>query len=189
MQRTWHTQIDLASTSVDRFNEIRIVTTADQTQSPAMVSYRPNVAALVVNTDGFLLICERSTCPGAWQFPQGGVDAGESLEQALFREIREEIGIKPVHYEVISQRSGYRYLYPKDVREKKLRKHGNHGQEQTYFLCHLKAGAPEVDVNQKPREFSDYRWIAPHEFDLNWLPNFKMDVYRQVLRDFFNVVL
>ena len=114
-----------------------------------MVRYRPNVAALVVNPAGSLLICERANIPGAWQFPQGGVDPGETPEQALFREVREEVGLEPQHYEVIDRREGYRYLYPQEVRGKKLRKHGSHGQEQTYFLCHLKAGAPQVNVNQK----------------------------------------
>ena len=154
-----------------------------------MVRYRPNVAAVVVNPCGSLLICERANVSGAWQFPQGGVDPGESPEQALWREVREEVGLAPVHYEVIGRRDGYRYLYPKDVRGKKLRKHGNHGQEQTYFLCLLKPGAPEVDVHQVSQEFQAYRWIPPEEFDLDWLPPFKRDVYREVMRDFFKLHL
>lgn len=154
-----------------------------------MVRYRPNVAALVVNSEGNLLICERSTIPGAWQFPQGGVDAGETLEQALFREVREEIGLGRKDYQVLEMRQGYRYLYPKDVRGKKLRKHGSHGQEQTYFLCRLNDDAPQVNVKQKQPEFRAYRWIPPIEFDLDWLPPFKRDVYREVMRDFFQVGL
>jgi putative (di)nucleoside polyphosphate hydrolase len=154
-----------------------------------MVRYRSNVAAVMVNAAGSLLICERTHIPGAWQFPQGGVDLGESPEEALLREVREEVGLAPEHYEVIDQRAGYRYLYPMDVRGKKLRKHGSHGQEQTYFLCQLKPGAPAVDVNQKPQEFRAYRWIPPEEFDLDWLPAFKRDVYREVLRDFFEIRL
>lgn len=154
-----------------------------------MVRYRQNVAALVVNPAGCLLICERMTFPGAWQFPQGGVDPGESLEQALVREVREEVGFEPRHYEVIARREGYRYLYPHDVRGKKLRKHGSHGQEQTYFLCRLKPNAPQVNVHQKPQEFRAYRWILPEEFDLDWLPSFKRDVYREVMWDFFQIRL
>jgi putative (di)nucleoside polyphosphate hydrolase len=152
-----------------------------------MVRYRPNVAALIVNPAGNLLICERWKIPGAWQFPQGGVDAGESLEQALFREVREEVGLLARHYDIAGRRDGYRYLYPADARQKKVRKHGGHGQEQTYFLCHLKPGAPPPDVKQKGREFRAWRWILPEEFDLDWLPPFKRDVYREVMRDFFNV--
>jgi len=154
-----------------------------------MVRLRPNVAALLVKPEGSLLICERWMIPGAWQFPQGGVDAGETPEQALFREVREEVGLEPRHYEVLAQRSGYRYLYPPHVRSKKLLKHGSHGQEQTYFLCRLLEGAPAVNVNQQAREFSAYRWIEPLEFDLDWLPEFKRDVYRQVLWDFFHVAV
>ena len=152
-----------------------------------MVRYRPNVAAVVVNAVGRLLICERTSIPGAWQFPQGGVDLGETPEQALFREVREEVGLEPRHYKVLGQRAGYRYLYPQDVRGKKLRKHGSHGQEQTYFLCQLKRSAPPVDVHQTPQEFRDFRWIRPEEFDLDWLPAFKRDVYRAVMRDFFKI--
>lgn len=154
-----------------------------------MVRYRPNVAALVVNSVGNLLICERWTIPGAWQFPQGGVDAGETPLQALNREVREEVGLEAKHYDVIDQRDGYRYLYPEHARGKKIRKHGSHGQDQTYFLCRLKPEAPQVNVNQPQREFRAYRWILPEEFDLDWLPAFKRDVYREVMRDFFQVEL
>jgi putative (di)nucleoside polyphosphate hydrolase len=169
--------------------KLRIVTGGLKRHFPTMVSYRPNVAALIVNPVGNLLICERWTIPGAWQFPQGGVDSGESLEQALYREVREEVGLEAKHYEVIDRREGYRYLYPTHARGKKLRKHGSHGQEQTYFLCHLKPDAPQVNVKQKQPEFRAYRWILPVEFDLDWLPIFKRDVYREVMRDFFKVEL
>jgi putative (di)nucleoside polyphosphate hydrolase len=169
--------------------KLNIVTNATIPDDHSMVRYRSNVAALIVREDGSLLICERWTIPGAWQFPQGGVDPGETLEQALFREVKEEIGIGPKHYRILTKRTGYRYLYPEATRQKKLRKHGNQGQEQTYFLCELNPDAPPVDVNQKPREFRAYRWIDPSEFDLDWLPPFKRDVYRQVMLDFFDVTL
>lgn len=139
--------------------------------------------------DGRLLICERWQVPGAWQFPQGGVDAGESADEALRREVREEIGLKPRDYEIVGSKSGYRYLYPEEVRRKKVRKHGCHGQEQEYFLCRLRPGAAEVDTNQRPREFAGHRWILPEEFDLDWLPDFKREVYREVMRDFFAIRL
>jgi len=189
MMERWQSHRRLASTRLEVSDKLRIAIKGRKTQSVGMVRYRANVAALIVNPAGCLLICERATIPGAWQFPQGGVDSGETAEQALSREVREEVGLEPSHYEVIDRREGYRYLYPQGSRGKKLRKHGSHGQEQTYFLCHLKAGAPQVNVDQKAREFRAYRWIPPEEFDLDWLPEFKRDVYREVMRDFFRVAL
>jgi putative (di)nucleoside polyphosphate hydrolase len=143
----------------------------------------------MTRSDGQLLVCERWGTPGAWQFPQGGVDSGESYEEALYREVREEIGLKPKHYKVVSSKEGYRYLYPKGVRAKKARKHGCHGQEQIYFLCELVEEAPEVDVDQDPPEFGNYRWIDPKDFKIEWVPEFKQEVYRQVMNDFFGVKL
>ena len=152
-----------------------------------MPKYRPNVALLLVDEDQRLLVCERLKFRGAWQFPQGGVDPGEELEEALFREVEEEIGLLPKHYRVIDQKGVYRYVYPKKVRWRKLRKHGNHGQEQTYFLCRLRRTAAEIDVGQDPPEFRDHKWIRPEEFQIDWLPEFKHEVYRQVMKDFFSV--
>lgn len=150
-----------------------------------MATYRPNVALLLLDSDNRVLICERLKIPDSWQFPQGGVDAGESMREALEREVREEIGLPPSAYEVCGSRDGYRYLYPLAVKKKKK---GNYdGQEQTYFLCRLKEGAPPINIDQEPREFRKFRWIKPAKFEAKWLPNFKRKVYRQVMRDFFEV--
>ncbi|MEM1085105.1 MAG: RNA pyrophosphohydrolase [Verrucomicrobiota bacterium] len=154
-----------------------------------VVRFRPNVAALVTRSDGHLLICERWMVPGAWQFPQGGVDDGESMIEALHREVEEEIGLTPKDYKVVDQREGYRYLYPENVRKKKVRKHGCQGQEQMYFLCKISSDDAPIDVSREPREFAGYRWIKPEEFQLEWLPEFKHEVYRDVMKDFFGVTI
>ena len=153
-----------------------------------MKEYRPNVAALMVNERGRLLVCERFKVPGAWQFPQGGVDEGEEPDQALLREVEEEVGFSPNHYTVEKSRGGYRYDFPSWVQKPT---HKNHfvGQEQTYYLCRMKEGAPPVNLMQEPREFSQSRWIYPEEFSLDWLPDFKKETYRAVMKDFFGVDL
>lgn len=149
----------------------------------AMPKYRPNVAAIILNNHGEVLICERKNNARAWQFPQGGVDKGESLLEALYREVWEEVGLESRYYDVIDQKGEYRYLYPPKVRAKKK----YHGQKQTYFLCKLSADAPEIDLGHNNPEFSDYDWVRPEEFDEEWLPDFKVEVYTQVLRDFFSI--
>jgi putative (di)nucleoside polyphosphate hydrolase len=58
-----------------------------------MSRFRPNVAAILQREDGRILVGERADVPGAWQFPQGGVNEGEGSLEALERELEEEIGV------------------------------------------------------------------------------------------------
>lgn len=149
--------------------------------------YRPNVAGLMVRADGMLLVCERSRQKGAWQFPQGGIDPGETALEAVKREVLEEVGFLPSLYDIEKSRGGYRYDYPPEVLDyvREKRQQPFVGQEQTYFLCRLHADAPEPRLDQ--REFCACRWIVPGEFNMEWLPEFKKEVYARVLADFFNV--
>ncbi len=149
--------------------------------------YRPNVAGIMMRNDGMILICERTKQRGAWQFPQGGIDPGESAQDAAQREIMEEVGYLPMHYSILCSRAGYRYDYPQEVLEfvREKRKQPYVGQEQEYFLCLLHDDAPEPTLDQ--REFGAYRWIKPEEFQLDWLPDFKKKVYADVLKDFFRL--
>ena len=147
-----------------------------------MGRYRPNVAAIIQNLDGEILVAERSGIKNAWQFPQGGVDKGEDLETALRREVREEVGIVANLFEILSSRGGYRYDYPD--RHKKKRTFA--GQEQTYYLCRFTGEDSDIKLDDSP-EFDRHRWIRPEDFKSAWLPEFKLRVYREVMRDFFGV--
>ncbi len=148
--------------------------------------YRPNVALLLINKKGKLLVCERLGQDGAWQFPQGGVDEGEGFLSAFHREVSEEIGLDPEDYTLLDLRAGYRYKYPLETQLKKQRKQHYTGQEQTYFLCELTASAKKINLDQHSPEFQDLQWIKPKDFCLDWLPEFKREVYRQVMLDFFS---
>jgi putative (di)nucleoside polyphosphate hydrolase len=148
-----------------------------------MPKYRPNVAAIIINREGEILVCERSNNARAWQFPQGGVDKGETNLEALYREVLEEVGLDKKYYKVLEEKGGYKYLYPLKVRDKKK----FDGQKQTYFLCRLKKSAPEIDLGENNPEFRDYDWVRPEEFDEAWLPDFKLDVYREVMHHFFDI--
>ena len=146
--------------------------------------YRSNVAAIIQAADQKILIGERSDVRGAWQFPQGGVKENESTLQALFRELREEVSIKPSHYRVIDCKGPYRYLF-----QGGRKKEGLDGQEQFYFLVQLTAPDFNVQVETDNPEFSRIRWIEPADFRIQWVPEFKRAVYRQVFRDFFGIWL
>jgi len=162
------------------------VTYGDSEPTPEP-SYRPNVGAIIMNDDGDILVCERKKTRGCWQFPQGGVDEGEAVDDAVFREVKEEIGLDAKYLEVVSSKPGYRYIYPEEVKLKK--KHGYDGQNQTYFLLKISPDAPDIDVHQPKPEFRDYQWIKPSAFDISWVPDFKKVAFRQVFADFFEVRL
>lgn len=140
--------------------------------------YRRNVAAVVINGDGKLLACERSDVAGAWQLPQGGINESESAEEALFRELEEEIGTREV--EIVGRLpEAIRYDWPPELFDR-----GYHGQEQSYFLVRLKPEA-QIDLNADPDhvEFRSYRWLSGAEF-LNMISGFKAEAYRSALQQF-----
>jgi putative (di)nucleoside polyphosphate hydrolase len=150
----------------------------------AAIRYRPNVAAIVRNAAGKILVCERDDIEGAWQFPQGGMDEGESREDALVRELREEISLERGDVRIVSNKGPYRYRFPPGVT-----KRGCQGVEQFYFLVDLVAPESKVNVATPSPEFRAAKWVAPEEFDPGWLPAMKREVYRAVFRDFFDVDL
>jgi putative (di)nucleoside polyphosphate hydrolase len=143
--------------------------------------YRPNVAAIVRRSDNKILVGERSDRPGSWQFPQGGIKTRETPEEALERELLEEVGLTGGSYRILERKEPYRYLF-----DNGRTKDGYHGQEQIYFLVELLPGFEPQHETSEP-EFRALRWIDPAEFNIKWVPPFKRDVYRQVLNLFFGV--
>ena len=144
--------------------------------------YRLNAAGILQRTDGRILVCERINESGSWQFAQGGVAPGETMEQALLREMEEELSLRPKDYLIITHKGPYRYLFGKGRKKK-----GYDGQEQTYFLTLMTCLEGRINVATAHPEFRRTRWIKPNDFDLCWLPDFKRGVYREVLFDFFGV--
>ena len=144
--------------------------------------YRPNVAAIIVDPVGKILVGERTNERESWQFPQGGIDPGESPEEGLPRELYEELSLEPGDYAVEEKHGPYRYLFPPG-----RTKQGYHGQEQHYFRLRLLALASKVNVHTPHPEFRAVRWIDPAEYHLGGLPEVKHEVYRQVFRDFFGL--
>jgi len=147
-----------------------------------MVRYRPNVAFILRRADGRVLIGERSDVPGAWQFPQGGMNKRETDEEAVQREVLEEISLAPSDYRLVGKRGPYRYEFPAG-----RTKDGYGGQEQTYFLADFLGDEAQILSQPSTVEFRAVQWIAPEEFRLEWVAPMKQRVYREVLRDFFDV--
>jgi len=143
--------------------------------------YRPNVAAIIRRSDNKILIGERSDRPGSWQFPQGGIKPKETPEEALERELLEEVSLPGKSYRIVERQGPYRYLFAQG-----RTKEGFDGQEQIYFLVELLPGFEPRHETSDP-EFRSLRWIVPSELDIELVPPFKQEVYREVLSIFFGV--
>ena len=148
-----------------------------------MPTYRPNAAFILRNSAGEILVCERSDWSGCWQFPQGGVKRGETVLEALHREVHEELGLGPENYRILSKKGPYRYLFTEG-----RKKEGFDGQEQHYFLAELLGSDARIEFDEEA-EFRAARWIPPGDYRLDWIAPMKQEVYREVFRDFFDVAL
>ena len=144
--------------------------------------YRPNVAAVVVSAkypfQCELFIASRSDIEGAWQFPQGGIDEGETPKEALFRELEEEIGTSDV--EIICEYPEWlQYDFPQKIAQKM---YPFDGQSQKYFLVRLKENA-KVNLATKEPEFCEFKFVSLDEV-FEYITFFKRPVYKQVLEYF-----
>lgn len=142
--------------------------------------YRANVGIILSNQQGQVLWAKRLGRADAWQFPQGGMQVNESAEQALFRELEEEVGLNEQHVEILAVTDGWlRYNIP----EKLVRHNTNPvciGQKQKWFLLKLTAAEEMINVNTPEPEFDGWRWVD-YWYPLEDVVDFKREVYRQAM--------
>lgn len=144
--------------------------------------FRPNVGIVVANDCGQVLWARRIG-QDAWQFPQGGINHQESVEEALYRELNEEVGLSPDAVEILACTSGWlHYRLPK-----RLRRYNSSpdflGQKQKWFLLRMLGRDEDVCVHRgdKP-EFDHWRWVS-YWYPVGQVVAFKRDVYRRALRE------
>jgi putative (di)nucleoside polyphosphate hydrolase len=145
--------------------------------------YRPNVGIILIN-DRRQVFWGKRVREHSWQFPQGGIKSGEDPEQAMFRELEEETGLKPHHVEIIGRTQDWlRYDVPDRWVRREWRGHYR-GQKQIWFLLRMLGQDSDVTLKcdfEKP-EFDAWRW---HDF---WIPlesviEFKRGVYQSALTE------
>lgn len=144
--------------------------------------YRPNVGIILVNRRNQVFWGKRIR-EHSWQFPQGGIKRGESPEQAMYRELHEEVGLRPEHVRILGRtRDWLRYDVPERWVRREWRGHYR-GQKQIWFLLRLVGADTDVCLRATTHpEFDAWRW---NEF---WVPldaviEFKRDVYLQALKE------
>ena len=143
--------------------------------------FRPNVGIIVANEAGQVLWARR-VGQDAWQFPQGGIKAHESPEEALYRELREEIGLEDHSVEIVGCTKGWlRYRLPK-----RMLRHNTSsfvGQKQKWFMLKMLSDDSAITLDQscKP-EFDLWQWVS-YWYPLGQVVPFKQDVYRQAMKE------
>ena len=142
--------------------------------------FRPNVGIILSNAEGRLLWARR-VGQDAWQFPQGGMRSDETPAEAMYRELAEEIGLRPEHVEIIGATRGWlRYRLPRQF-IRRTSKPLCIGQKQVWFLLRMLCSDTAVCLNlsEKP-EFDHWRWVDYWQ-PVDEVVAFKRRVYRKAL--------
>ena len=149
--------------------------------------YRPNVSIVIVNSRNEVFWGKRIR-EHSWQFPQGGIKHGESPEQAMFRELYEEVGLRPEHVQVITRtREWLRYDVPKHWVKREWRS-TYRGQKQIWYLLRLIGRDTDISLRASGHpEFDAWRWT---DF---WVPlesviEFKRGVYKAALNELADIL-
>jgi putative (di)nucleoside polyphosphate hydrolase len=150
--------------------------------------FRANVGIILCNDKGKLLWAKR-VGQKSWQFPQGGIQKGESSKEALFRELKEEVGLEPEAVEILAKSSKWlRYRLPQQY----IRHNSKPlciGQKQRWYLLKLKGdeSAIRFDQCEKP-EFDHWKWVNYWK-PISEIIFFKKRVYQRVLEEFRPIVV
>jgi len=138
--------------------------------------YRPNVGIILVNQKNEVFWGKRIR-EHAWQFPQGGIKYGESPVQAMFRELHEEVGLRPEHVRIL-----LRYEVPDHFIRRESRGHYR-GQKQIWFLLRMIGKDSDVCLRATHHpEFDAWRW-SHYWVSLDAVIEFKRDVYTRALNE------
>jgi putative (di)nucleoside polyphosphate hydrolase len=144
--------------------------------------YRPNVGIILCNAKNEVFWGKRIK-EHSWQFPQGGIKVGETPEQAMYRELQEEVGLLPSHVRILGRtRDWLRYDVPTHWIKREWR--GSYrGQKQIWFLLRLVGRDCDVSLRASSHpEFDAWRWNT-YWVQLDNVIEFKRSVYQQALSE------
>lgn len=143
--------------------------------------WRLNVAAVILDTEDNVLLGTTAGNSPYWHFPQGGVGKGETMQEAVLREVWEEVGIPPEECTILASYGGLRYTY----RHKNKKSERWLGQEQTYFLIRCKGTQSITIPVTQSDEFASLCWVPWHQLTLDMFVPFKRSAIAPALEAFF----
>jgi putative (di)nucleoside polyphosphate hydrolase len=146
--------------------------------------FRLNVGIIIVSSQGKSFWGRRRGNPTAWQFPQGGISPGESEQEAMYRELDEELGLAHKDVQILCRTDEWLF-YELPSRYQRLDQQPLCiGQKQKWFLLQLISSDCRINLDHSdPPEFDQWRWVD-YWYPLNEVIEFKREVYRKVLEQF-----
>lgn len=143
--------------------------------------YRLNVGIILLN-DKNQAFWGRRKGEDSWQFPQGGIYDNEDADDAMFRELNEEVGLMRHHVELIAKTNDWLY-YDVPTSYSKIRRSNYRGQKQIWYLLRFLGSNNDINVKyHKEQEFDAWRWIEYWE-PIDLVIPFKQDVYKKALTE------
>ncbi|MFZ9182663.1 MAG: RNA pyrophosphohydrolase [Hylemonella sp.] len=144
--------------------------------------FRPNVGIILLNQKNQVFWGKRIRTH-SWQFPQGGIDRGENPEQAMYRELGEEVGLLPDHVRILARtRDWLRYEVPDRYIRRESRGHYK-GQKQIWYLLQLLGRDWQLNLRATDHpEFDAWRW-NDYWVPLDMVVEFKRGVYEMALTE------
>ena len=146
---------------------------------------RTGVGVIVLNKDNKVFVGKRKDNPiDKWQMPQGGVDKGEELVDAMRRELKEETSIKNI--EIIKEIDGWLdYELPKNLLGK-IWKGRYRGQKQKWFIVKFLGEESEINITTKRPEFIEWKWVERSQLPYI-IVDFKKNVYERLVVELKNI--
>jgi putative (di)nucleoside polyphosphate hydrolase len=139
--------------------------------------FRAGVVAVVRRPDGQVLVFERADAPGAFQLPQGGIESGETPEQAVWRELMEETGLSRREVRLVDQAPAWTiYEWPDAMRTTERL-----GQAHRWFV--FEPLVDDIEPRPDGREFTSWCWMQPSDL-IEHVVEFRRGPYAQVLGSF-----
>lgn len=149
--------------------------------------YRRNAGIVVFNRQRRVLLCKRNDVADSWQFPQGGIEEGETVAQAALRELKEETSLTNVTL-VQSLDTPARYTFPPQIIESMQRRgYKNIGQDIYWSLVFFGGDDAEINLQTAEPEFSEYRWGTLDEACRLIIP-FKKTAYEAARAAFEDII-
>jgi len=150
------------------------------------VKYRKCVGMMILNSKNEVLVGRRLDHPsGYWQMPQGGIDENEDPEEAVWREMMEEIGTNKAELCHVSNQ-WVNYEIPQETLDNLPLGKIFIGQTQKWFIFKFTGKSEDINVQTQNPEFSEWKWMNVDDLVDNAVP-FKQKVYKTILDEFSDI--